>query len=129
MRIILILIFFVFIYSPMKSQEVVINESPVIKSALENFEVANREETSIKGWKIQIVTTADRRESENAKRKFQNIYPNIPVHWEHKSPYYVVRVGAYEKKIDLMSFLYELKKQFPAATPVVDDIRKIDLIK
>ena len=93
------------------------------------YEEENRTEKKIKGWRIQIVTTDDRRKSEKAKTKFRHLYPNTPAYWEHKSPYYVVRVGAYERKIDLMHFLLELKKDFPSSTPVMADIPKSDLIR
>jgi hypothetical protein len=116
-------------FSSIYAQNVVINEPSQVGEMLQKFEQKHRSETTIKGWRIQIVTTDDRRKSESEKSKFSYLYPNVPVNWEHKSPYYVVRVGAYEKKIDLMNFLMQLKKDFPASTPVMDNIPKADLIR
>ncbi len=111
------------------AQEIMVNEPPVVQEMMQKYEENNRNEEKVKGWRIQIVTTDDRRKSEKAKSKFGYLYPSMPVYWEHKSPYYVVRVGAYERKVDLMHFLLELKKDFPASTPVMADIPKTDLIR
>ena len=70
----------------LQSQNVVINEPPEVTEMLNKFEQKHRSENIIKGWRIQIVTTDDRRKSEAAKSKFSYLYPNVPVHWEHKSP-------------------------------------------
>jgi hypothetical protein len=65
---------------------------------------------------------------ESARSKFTAMYPGIPSAWKHVSPYYHVRIGAYRTKNELVSFLTELKKEFPAAIAVMDDINKYDLI-
>jgi SPOR domain len=104
------------------------NEPANVSTLFTNYVIKNRTETTIRGWRIQIVSTDDRREMENIKSKFSNLYPGIPSAWKHVSPYYHVRVGAYRTKTEMMSFLATLKKDFPAAIPVQDDIQKYDLI-
>ncbi len=104
------------------------HEPSNISTLFSNYVIKNRAETTIRGWRIQIVSTDDRREMENAKSKFTSLYPSIPSAWKHISPYYHVRVGAYRTKTEMMSFLASLKKDFPAAIPVQDDIQKYDLI-
>lgn len=108
--------------------KVVINESPAVKRMFQNFVERERAQSTIRGWRIQIVSTDDRREMETTKSKFSNLYPGIPTAWKHVSPYYHVRIGAYRTKNELMSFLVELKRDFPAAIAVMDDINKYDLI-
>lgn len=112
-----------------KSQgKVTIVESPGVKSMFESFVTKNRAETTIKGWRIQIVSTDDRREMESTRSKFASLYPGIPSAWKHVSPYYHIRVGAYKSKTELMRFLTEIKKDFPAAIAIMDDIQKYDLV-
>jgi len=65
---------------------------------------------------------------DSANRKFDRLYPHIDYKWQHNPPYYQVRVGAYEKKEDLMAFLMQIKQDFPSATPIQDDIKKTELL-
>ena len=108
--------------------KVIINESPAIKSMFQDYVEKQRAQTTIKGWRIQIISTDDRREMETAKSRFSSLYPGMPTAWKHVSPYYHVRIGAYRTKNELMSFLTEIKREFPAAIAVMDDINKYDLI-
>ncbi len=82
----------------------------------------------MRAWRIQIITTDDRREMEAARTRFSNLYPGVQLEWKHVVPYYQVRVGAYENKLDLMPFLLEVKKVFPSATPVNDMVNKKTLV-
>lgn len=109
--------------------QVTFNESSSISSLMNRWVATNRLEENIRGWRIQIITTADRREMETALHKFNNLYPNIDIEWEHVVPYYKVKVGAYETKMDLMGFLLQLKQDFPSVIPIRDDIPKDHFIR
>lgn len=108
--------------------KVVFIEPESLKSIFTNYIAKNQAEKTIKGWRIQIISTADRREMESIRAQFANLYPNMPSAWKHVSPYYHVRVGAFREKIHLLEKLAEIKKDFPAAIPVQDDIAKYDLL-
>ncbi len=83
----------------------------------------------VQGWKIQLITTNDRRKMEGARSKFASLYPSIGISWEHVPPYYQVQIGAYRTKLELQGFLLQLKQDFPNAIPVMDKIRKVDLLR
>ena len=108
--------------------KVVFEEQASVSRAFENFVAKNRAEPTIRGWRIQIISTDDRREMENIRGRFAALYPGVPSAWKHVSPYYHIRVGAYRTKNEMMQFLTEIKKQFPAAIPAQDDVQKYDLI-
>jgi hypothetical protein len=111
------------------SAQLDINEEPDVTQLMAQYRSMNLQKPIIKAWRIQIITTDDRREMENAKSKFQRLYPHIDYSWEHVAPYYKVKIGAYEKKEDLEGFLLQLKRDFPFSLPVQDDIEKSELIK
>lgn len=87
------------------------------------------EEPTIRGWRIQIMTTNDRSEMEAGLLKFEELYPDIDYKWEHNPPYYQVRIGAFEKKNDLEVYLIDFKQEFPSSIPVQDDIKKTEILE
>jgi hypothetical protein len=105
-----------------------IKSSPAINQLMEKYKSYCTAESNVKAWRIQIITTDDRREMELAQTTFKNMYPNINYDWRHVAPYYQVRVGYYDSKNKLMPFLLELKKTFPSATPVYDTMTKRSLV-
>ena len=108
--------------------QVIVDESDEIAQMIRNYQSNSRAESTIQGYRIQIITTPDRRKMESARAKFTSMYPNVRMEWEHVSPYYQVRVGAYESKMDLMGFMIKLKKHFRNAIPVVSNIEKNELV-
>ena len=114
--------------TPISSQNIIINEQPEVTRMMNSFISKNRSQESIRGWRIQIITTDDRRKMEKDKARFSNLYPEIPQKWSHESPYYKVQIGAYEDKMSLQGFLLELKSSFPTAIPVRDDVKKTELV-
>jgi hypothetical protein len=123
------LILFLCLYSNVQAQgKVTFIESDKIKSIFNNYIQKNKANTTIKGWRIQILSTTDRKEMESTRNRFTSSFPNVSNAWKHVSPYYQIRIGAYRTKEELQEFLYEVKKEFPASIAVQDDIEKIDLI-
>lgn len=105
-----------------------VNTSASVDMMMEKYVINGKATETIKAWRIQIITTDDRREMENAKATFSSMHPGMNVDWKHVAPYYQVRVGYFENKNKLMPFLLELKKTFPSATPVYDNVSKRALV-
>ncbi len=99
-----------------------------VNTMMEKFVENGKANENIKAWRIQIVTTDDRRQMESAMSTFTSLYPGVNMDWKHVAPYYQVRVGYYENKNRLMPFLLDLKKTFPSATPVYDQVSKRALV-
>jgi hypothetical protein len=115
-------------YTSFAQGKVIFNEPTSITNIFADFIAKNRAEPTLKGWRIQLISTDNRREMEATKARFSALYPGVPSAWKHISPYYHVRAGAYRTKVEMLSFLTTVKKEFPAAIPVQDDIQKYDLI-
>jgi len=126
----LLLIFLVSITSLQLSGQsnVKVKTSVSVDRLMEKFVTTGKANETIKAWRIQIITTDDRREMETAKSNFTSMYPGMNVDWKHTAPYFQVRVGYFENKNKLMPFLLELKKTFPSATPVYDNVSKRALV-
>lgn len=109
-------------------QSVKLDETSAISRLMQNYQTQSEAETEIKGYRIQIITTGDRRKSEQARDKFQMMYPHLAVDWRHESPYYRVKAGGWARKIDMQIFLQEIKADFPLAIPVVEKLKEATLL-
>ena len=128
MKIVFAILFSFSIVFGLKAQ-VKIQEEDSIRGFMQDYEKTNAENTTQKAWKIQIIATNDRRKMEEAISKFERYFPEHDTNWTHENPYYKVKVGAFETKEDLYSFLLTVKQQFSGAIPVVENIEKSELVK
>lgn len=110
------------------SQNVIVNEDAGVRNLMQQYVDQSKAVETMRGWRIQIITTDDRRKMEAARAKFTSMYPGMFMEWEHIVPYYKVKVGAYREKLDLQSFLVELRQDFPSAIPIQDEVRKTELV-
>lgn len=109
--------------------QVTIIEEPEITKLMESYKRTNMKKSVVRAWRIQILTTNNRREMEQGIKKFEMLYPKIKYKWEHNPPYYQVRIGAYELRDDLEAMLLQLKRDFPSALPVQAEMKKTELLK
>ena len=107
---------------------VVLNEPTEVTSMMSRFVQKNRENTKVKAWQIQVISTDDRRRMESVRAAFQKKYPELKTSWKHVSPFYQVRAGAFRTKTQLMPKLLEIRQDFPLAAPVMEDIEKSELL-
>lgn len=106
-----------------------ISESPKVKSFMENFVKIGKEEPYIDGWRIKVISTTDRRALESAKWVFENKYPDMVYALSHEAPYYSLKVGAFETRLDVEPMLVQFKEDFPLAIPFRDRIMKTELFE
>ena len=67
--------------------QVSVSEEPAITSLMQKYVETNRQETIVRAWRIQILTTNDRRTMETGIKKFELLYPEVNYTWEHNPPY------------------------------------------
>lgn len=96
---------------------------------LDKYAEINRDGSRrLSGYRVQILATTDRMKLEEAKAKFQRIYP-YAADWKHEAPYYKLRTGAFTDRARATAFLYKVKRNFPSAYPaIVKDIRPAELL-
>ena len=112
------------------SQSITEKVDPKVAQLMQRFVDQNKSQTTLNGWRIQLLATNDRQNMENALRRFENLYPSIPVDWLHAKPYYKIRAGAFANKREALRTLYILKTDYPGAYPVQDNqIRPEELLR
>ncbi|MEO1261366.1 MAG: SPOR domain-containing protein [Bacteroidota bacterium] len=130
MRKIILCLSFLFSVVYIHAQSITETVEPKVDQLMNRFIDKNKAQTTVNGWRIQILATTDRQNMENALRRFENLYPSIAVDWVHAKPYYKVQAGAFATKTEALRTLYILKPDYPGAYPVQDNkIRPEELLR
>jgi SPOR domain len=103
-------------------------EDPHITALMDRWKMYNIEHQEIRGWRIQILATVDRRQIESLRRSFENKYPEYPVIFLHNEPYYHLKVGAFTTMQKAQAFLKKMQQDYPQAIPVTDNLKVEELL-
>ncbi|MBP7274401.1 MAG: hypothetical protein KA974_11210 [Saprospiraceae bacterium] len=79
----------------------------------------------VKGWRVLIASHTDRRKMEADKRMMETNYPNLPIVWEQTDPYFKLKVGGCQTKLEALRLSYLLNSVFPSAIPTIDKSIKL----
>ena len=112
----------------LSGQGIQITEHGSIRTIMNQYISQNQNNPMVEGWRIQIISTDDRRKMEAFKAKFGGMYPGMYINWEHRNPWYLVKVGAFKTKLELQGFIQDLKDEFPQAIPIKDQVSKACLL-
>ena len=107
-----------------------LQEDPDVTRMMEAFADLNKSRITVKAWRIQVLASSDRRRVENEKERFENIYPYYRLELVHDNPYYIIKIRdvAYREKIDALHLLHRIKRRYPAAILVLDDVKPQKLL-
>jgi hypothetical protein len=105
-----------------------LEEDPQITALMDRWKAYNLEHQEIRGWRIQVLASVDRRQMESAKRTFENLYPDYPVIFVHNAPYFHLKVGAFLTQQKAQAFMKKLQADYPQAIPVTDNIKVEELL-
>jgi len=97
------------------AQSVSIIEDGDVSDLLRRYVDENRSTYYVSGYRIQLLSTTDRRKVESEETKFLRDHPDINVDWEHAKPYYKLRVGAFATKLEATRLLIQLKQRYTGA--------------
>jgi hypothetical protein len=100
--------------------KVAVNSPFGVNQMVERYTEIQKTTPTVKGWRIQLLATTDRQEMESTLYRFQGLYPYIKVDWEHVQPYYKIRAGAFQSKLEAYRILYLIKRDYPGAYPIID---------
>ena len=113
------------VLTPLRAQLV---EDPQITSLMNRWTAYNRDHEEIRGWRIQIMASIDRRQMETARRTFERKYPEYPVVFIHNEPYFHLKVGAFMTMQKAQAFLRTLQEDYPQAITVTDVLKVEELL-
>ena len=108
--------------------QVQVKEDFPIDMMISRYANQNQAKQSLGGWRIQIMAKTDRMAIEREKENFMLEFPGVSVDWTHSKPYYRLRAGAFQTKLQAIRMLQEIKEKYPGAFPVKDSIKKEELL-
>lgn len=118
----------VFLFSTNLLSQIEFNEESQIARLESQFMSLNKSSEYFSGWRIQIISSDNRRKVENEKYTFQSKYDRYSLISKFSNPYYKLQVGAFATKLEAERVKYLLKKDYPSAYLVKDkEIDPMDL--
>lgn len=100
-------------------------EQASITDLIERWKSYNLDNAEVRGWRIQLMATVDRRQMEKEKRIFENKYPDYPTHVVNNQPYFHLKTGAFLTTQKAQAFLKKLQHDYPGAI-IVEDLIQTD---
>lgn len=95
---------------------IIINDD--LKSLIEDHQQTLQKQDGIAGWRIRIFSDSGpgaKKEFEETKAKFLELYENIAVHQEFAYPYYKIYVGDFRTRSEALNLLKKIERKFPDA--------------
>ncbi|MEO7176448.1 MAG: SPOR domain-containing protein [Saprospiraceae bacterium] len=111
------------------AQNITVYETPNVRAMLERFVQVNQTHMKLKGYRVQLIFTNDRRVMESEKRKFEHKYEGQKTVWSFNDPYFQLRTGAFANRVEADQFLSTLKHEYPSAFVIEDEIQVVELVQ
>jgi isoprenylcysteine carboxyl methyltransferase (ICMT) family protein YpbQ len=99
-----------------------ITEDPAITRMMQSFVEFNQAHQAVRGWRVQILVTSDRRQMERVRSRFVRLHPEYELHFTHENPYYHLKTGAFLTQHSARPVLHKLRRDFPGAFLVAGEI-------
>ncbi len=103
-----------------------------VDSLLKIHKEYNSHYSDIDGYRIQIFKGSGNNALEDAENiidKFSEKYEETGAYISFMEPYYRIRIGDYRTRLDALNFLRKIKKSYPSAFVIQNDIEFIVLPK
>ena len=103
-----------------------------VDSLLKIHKEYNSHHRNIDGYRIQIFKGSGNNALENAENiidEFSEKYEETGAYISFMEPYYRIRIGDYRTRLDALNFLRKIKKSYPSAFVIQNDIEFIVLPK
>jgi len=105
-----------------------IQEEPGVTRVMDSFVQFNREHQTIKGWRVQVLVTTDRRQMERVQREFKTAFPDYELHFKHENPFYHLKTGAFASQNAAWPLLKMIQERYPDAFLVTDEIEMEEVL-
>ena len=103
-------------------------EQAHVTDLMDRWKLHNMGTKEVRGFRVQILATTDRRQMETVQREFERKYPDYPVHFAHNDPYWYLKTGAFVTNQKAQAFMKQMSKEYPSSIIVTDMIKGEELL-
>jgi len=100
--------------------QITIQEDYPIDQMVARYVSYNRAHPFVAGWRIQVSASTERYKVQADYERFTSLFPGIPAEWSHENPFYKLRAGAYQTKLEALAAVQPVKAYFKMAFPAYD---------
>lgn len=104
-----------FFFNPSNAQHLDVHASSGVEKAREAFFYVKEERPFVRGWRIVIAITRERRDLDRLEREFRRIFPEMKSEWVFQDPFFRILTGTYFDRWDTLEDLRKIRKEFPGA--------------
>ena len=105
-----------------------ITEQAHVTDLMDRWRLYNMGNKEVRGFRVQILATTDRRQMETVQREYERKYPDYPVHFAHNEPYWYLKTGAFITNQKAQAFMKQMAKEYPSSIIVTDMIKGEELL-
>ena len=103
-------------------------EQTRITDLMDRWKSLNMSNKEVRGYRVQILATTDRRHMESVQREFERKYPDYPIHFSHNEPYFYLKTGAFLTNQKAQAFMKKMAREYPASLIVSDMLKGEELL-
>ena len=118
-----------FLCEAISAQDVTINEEPSVTRLMNNYVQHNQLHQKVRGWRVQVLVTTDRRQMESTRDEFGELFPDRVLHYKHDNPFYHLKTGAFLTQGAARPYLKEIKEVYKSAFSVADQVEISEVIQ
>lgn len=104
------------------AQHVQVIGDAALDSLVAKHAEANKIANGIQGYRIQIFFGSERKEANEARTKFLQLFPETEAYLVYQAPYFKVRVGDYRNQLEAQPVYHSVLNQFDKVFIVPDKI-------
>lgn len=105
-----------------------IMEQASVIDLMERWKIYNSGNKEVRGFRVQILATTDRRQMETVQREYERKYPDYPIHFAHNEPYWYLKTGAFLTNQKAQAFMKVMGKEYASSLVVTDLIKAEELL-
>lgn len=105
-----------------RAQHIQVLGDASLDSLVSKHAEANKAANGIQGYRIQIFFGSERKEANEARTKFLQLFPETEAYLVYQAPYFKVRVGDYRNQLEAQPVYRSVLNQFDKVFIVPDKI-------
>lgn len=102
--------------------QLIINKDERIDQLVKNQAIGNTSAPQLQGYRLQITFDSDKAAVDEARTKFNALFPKVDTYVEFVAPHYFLKVGDFRTQFEAEGVKAQIQAQFPLSFVVKEKI-------